>query len=973
WGGAFDFAGALGRMRRAAGALGLPARLGPPRHALLSRFYTPDNPALAGVRELRIPLMAGDLGRDGYAETGIVVLPVPPRGQPGAPPAGLLVGPYAVGDVSGEVELGGAFVLRLRGGADAEAPVAMAVWPGAVAGYASGDPVTLDLALEVEGAPNRPWLIAGARDGSRAEVGRARFAVELSGPATAPELRLVLAAEEFSVLLDLAGGDSFVGSALGNGSAGVTADVAVVWSSRNGVSLQGRGDMRVQIPLEQSLGFARLDSLTLGLEAGDSGLAATAGVTGQVKLGPMTATVQNVGVRLAARPAPPGEGTFGDLALDWGFKGPDGVGIRVDAGPVRGGGFLSHDEARGQYAGALELDFEGIALKAVGLLSTRMPDGSPLVDRDGGRTFSLLLVIAGEFTPIQLGYGFTLNGVGGLVGLNRAVDVDVLRAGLRDRTLDAVLFPADPVGEAPRLLPALARAFPVRVGGYAVGPMARIGWGTPTLLTIDLGVVVQFPEPVRIVALGRLRLALPDERSALVRMNMDVLGVIDLKESTASVDATLYDSHVAGLPITGDMAMRASWGEKPGFALSAGGFHPAYRPPPGFPSLRRLAIALTNGDNPRVRLEAYLALTSNTVQTGARVEARASALGFTVEGWLAFDALIQLDPFGFMVNIGAAAALKRGRTTLMSVRLAVDLSGPSPWRARGEAHFSVLFISGTVRFDVRSGRAGARPPRTSVNVGMEVWRALQDPANWTAQLPASGGGMVTLRKVEAAPGELLAHPLGSLGFRQRVAPMGVRLEHWGNADVDGVKTIRVERVTYGDGDDPLASTRPLRDAFAPAQFRTLSDQQKLSAPSFQQYEAGRALGLGGTDFDPEPRLPVPTDHMIIFDDSLKGRSAARGAAPGVLVLSAAPFSPAGRRGGRPALAPLGVEVRETRYALVDPSAPSEGRGRKVGLRAPSSSESEAGVDYATALDLAREAKRAGAGRMRVVSAAGGAR
>jgi hypothetical protein len=419
------------------------------------------------------------------------------------------------------------------------------------------------------------------------------------------------------------------------------------------------------------------------------------------------------------------------------------------------------------------------------------------------------------------------------------------------------------------------------------------------------------------------------------------------------------------------MALRASWGAKPAFALSAGGFHPAFRPPPGFPALRRLAIALTNGDNPRVRLEAYLALTSNTVQVGARVEARASALGFVVEGWLSFDALVQLDPFGFQVKIGAAAALKRGRTTLMSVRLTLDLSGPAPWRARGEAHFSVLFISGTVRVDVKSGRAKPLPPRPSVNVGMEVVRALSDPRNWTAQPPAAGSGMVTLRKVEAAAGELLVHPLGSLGFRQTVAPLGVRLERYGNANVAGVDRVTIQQVTYGAPGTPLKSTRVLRESFAPAQFLTLSDQQKLAAPSFQEFEAGRELGLGGTDYDREPRLPVPTGHMIIFNDSLKGGTRGVGEPVTLLLPPAEATAPANRY----ALPPLGVEVRETRYTLVDTSAAPEARATAAGPGSAKKGRTEAavgaeeGMDYATALDL----KRAGTGRMRVVPVAGGAR
>ena len=73
-----------------------------------------------------------------------------------------------------------------------------------------------------------------------------------------------------------------------------------------------------------------------------------------------------------------------------GFKPPNGIGLSVDAGVVRGGGYLFFDAERGEYAGALELSFaEFLSIKAIGLITTRMPDGS--------KGFSLLIVMSVEF------------------------------------------------------------------------------------------------------------------------------------------------------------------------------------------------------------------------------------------------------------------------------------------------------------------------------------------------------------------------------------------------------------------------------------------------------------------------------------------------------------------------------------------------------------------------------------------------
>src|SRR4029077_2772120 len=136
------------------------------------------------------------------------------------------------------------------------------------------------------------------------------------------------------------------------------------------------------------------------------------------------ASVSRLGA-LATISFPKGGGNAGVAQIDVSFKPPNGVGLSVDAGIVKGGGFLYIDTERGQYAGALELTFAGfLSLKAIGIITTRMPDGSP--------GFSLLILVTAEFgTGLQLGWGFTLLGVGGLLGLNRTMRLDALAEGVR--------------------------------------------------------------------------------------------------------------------------------------------------------------------------------------------------------------------------------------------------------------------------------------------------------------------------------------------------------------------------------------------------------------------------------------------------------------------------------------------------------------------------------------------------------------
>src|SRR5207342_2524137 len=129
------------------------------------------------------------------------------------------------------------------------------------------------------------------------------------------------------------------------------------------------------------------------------------------------------------------KGNLGPVNLEIGFKPPNGVGLSLDAGVVKGGGFLLLDYEKGEYAGALELDFQGLfGFTAIGIINTKFPDGS--------EGFSLLLLINVTFaTPIALGFNFYLAGVGGLIGLNRTVSTLSLQKGVQDGSVDNILFP----------------------------------------------------------------------------------------------------------------------------------------------------------------------------------------------------------------------------------------------------------------------------------------------------------------------------------------------------------------------------------------------------------------------------------------------------------------------------------------------------------------------------------------------------
>ena len=181
----------------------------------------------------------------------------------------------------------------------------------------------------------------------------------------------------------------------------------------------------------------------------------------------------------------------------------------------------------------------------------------------------------------------------------------------------------------------------------------------------------------------------------LLQLRFDVVGFVDFPKSIVEVDATLINSKALYIfHLTGDLAFRISWGDRPYLLLSFGGFHPRFDPKPAqFPELTRLALTLDSGiAGLFFRAEAYLAITSNTIQFGARLEVGYKLGPFNLVGFLGLDAIIQFSPFWFEIAISAGVRLRWNSTTLCGVRLEGILSGPGPFTISGKACIELLFF-----------------------------------------------------------------------------------------------------------------------------------------------------------------------------------------------------------------------------------------------------------------------------------------
>jgi hypothetical protein len=693
---------------------------------------------------------------------------------------------------------------------------------------------TARLVVERVAEAGAPAFTVGAANGTRLEIGALRCTTDVR---VAPsESAMVLAADALSGVLVLApdNGDGFLQAILPEDGLRCAFDLGVELSTAYGLRLRGGAGFEATVPIGLSVGGVTVPTLHLGLRASAQGLTAEVSANARVSIGPVHAVIERVGLAAAVTfPDTGGNLGIGDLAL--GFKPPNGIGLAINAPQVVGGGYLFFDPQQGHYTGIAYLEINDlVSVKALGLLSTKLPGGAP--------GYSLLLIVTAEgFRPIPLGFGFRLTGVGGLLGVHRTANTAALQAGVRNRTLDAILFPKNLLANAPQYLSTLNTVFPPARDHFLVGLAAQITWGTPTLVTINLALILELGAATKLLILGQLSALLPSPQNDLVRLQMDAIGIIDFDQRTASLDARLYDSRLARqFAISGEMALRMRWGQQPSFALAVGGFHPAFTPPAGFPALKRATISLANSENLQIRCESYFAITSNTVQFGARAELLAKAGQAALHGELGYDVLIQFDPFHFIADFHASVQIRYRGRNLLRVALEGQLSGPRPLRVRGKATFEILWFDVSVSFD-RTLVSGARPPAPApVEVMPHLQEALRQPASWQAALP--GARLVTLRE-SAAPGTVTLHPLSTLSVRQNVVPLNLRITRFGNTRPSGAQEFRIQRVALG-GQPGVVQGEPLRDFFAPAQFREMSDDEQLSAPAFEALPAGVQFSSG---------------------------------------------------------------------------------------------------------------------------------
>ncbi|MET0711376.1 MAG: hypothetical protein ABWZ30_02585, partial [Jiangellaceae bacterium] len=158
-----------------------------------------------------------------------------------------------------------------------------------------------------------------------------------------------------------------------------------------------------------------------------------------------------------------------------------------------------------------------------------------------------------------------------------------------------------------------------------------------------------------------------------------------------------------------------------------------------------------------------------------------------------------------------------------------------------------------------------------VSLGAVIAAELANPDNVTIELPSGIANPLTFA---SSPQLKLAHPLGRLAIRQRAVPIGLQLQRLGTRPIaGGPQTVDVATVALNDA--TMTSFEHTTESFSRGEFVDLTDDEKLTGPSFEPFPSGVIVGSSGyvtaeshardvtaafetVRFDPEPESLMTT-------------------------------------------------------------------------------------------------------------------
>ncbi|MEU0630754.1 DUF6603 domain-containing protein [Streptomyces sp. NPDC005989] len=249
--------------------------------------------------------------------------------------------------------------------------------------------------------------------------------------------------------------------------------------------------------------------------------------------------------------------------------------------------------------------------------------------------------------------------------------------------------------------------------------------------------LVEFGNSLTVMLLGRTSVTFPRNASKAkkvhARLNIDLKLAYVQAQGLLSMDVAVADGSFVfseSVRLTGGIAVYVWTGgpRRGDFAISAGGYHPSYRPPAHYPVPAKLGFVWSPDDKVRVSAQGYTALTPNALMLGGRLAATYKKGQLSAWFTAHLDVLIQWNPFYLELSLGVQIGVKYVIKVLfikvpVKIEVGVDIDLWTP-QLGGRVTVHVWFVS--FKFDF-----GAARPSLPTSNWQEFRAQLPDPVSMT--------------------------------------------------------------------------------------------------------------------------------------------------------------------------------------------------------------------------------------------------
>ena len=201
---------------------------------------------------------------------------------------------------------------------------------------------------------------------------------------------------------------------------------------------------------------------------------------------------------------------------------------------------------------------------------------------------------------------------------------------------------------------------------------------------------------------------------------------------------------------------------------------------------------------------------------------------------MSFDTLFIFSPFSFSVCISAGVSCKAFGFTWAGVQLTLSLSGPRPWHIRGTAKLELRFLPDlNMNIDKTWGTSN------HFNVAsVDTWEKLKfsiiDSKNYAGTTDSSNMA-ISLHNVQTPNDVILVHPERNIEFKQKIIPFNLKLKYFERSMAINTPEYHIEEMSLND--NSIRFIYP-KDYFALSDYVEMTNEKKLSSPSFEKLDSG---------------------------------------------------------------------------------------------------------------------------------------